>query len=52
MHEVTITKLSKGYLLSYIKGYELNREAELKESDAFKRAKEILSEDSEQAERI
>lgn len=43
--EVTITKLSKGYLLTYVKGFEFQREAELKESDAIKRLKEVLNED-------
>ena len=46
-HEVTITRLSKGYLVTFIDGINYNREAVLKEGDAFRRAKEILEDDKE-----
>ena len=41
-HEVTITKLSKGWLLWFMDNGEFKREAVLKQSEAFKRAKELL----------
>lgn len=44
--EVTITKLSKGYLVTFIDGINYQREALLKEGDAFKRAKEVLGDDN------
>ena len=45
--EITILKLSKGFLISYIKGFDLKREAEMKESDAINRIKELLKEEDD-----
>ena len=45
--EVTITKLTKGYLLTYVRGFEFQREAELKQSDAIKRLRELFDEEDD-----
>ena len=47
MTEVTITKLTKGYLITYIDGMHYAREAELSESDAMRRIKELLNEETD-----